>query len=467
MTTRDSSVSRRQLLRGAGLGLGAALVGLGPMGRLLAAAADRSRRVPGYGPLRPVRDLNTGLPLLELPDGFSYTTFGWTGEPLPDGRPCPRKHDGMGVVAAEGDVAVLVRNHEVTTAPGGSFAPAEGTYDPDCAGGTVTLRFDTRTGKLVSMQPSLSGTLTNCAGGVTPWGTWLSCEEIVLAAGQVVPISNDYTHVMKRAHGFAFEVPARGLGNPEPILALGQMKHEAATVDPGTGIVYLTEDASPEAGFYRMLPKRAGELHRGGRLQMLRALGAPDLRTGRRVGERFKVEWVEIEDPTAGVDAEGGMFGLVRAGKAGGASVFTRLEGIIAGEGRIWFTSTDGGDARCGQLWALHPGESVLELVYESPDPAELDYPDNIVLSPRGGLVICEDSSQPVQRLYGRTADGGLFEFCRNAVVLDGVNGFSGDFRGEEWAGACFSPDGRWLFANVYNPGFTVAITGPWKHGLI
>lgn len=458
--------TRRDFLRRAGLA-GAAVAGLSPLGRLLASAGASQAASVGYGPLRPVADRATGLPLLQLPDGFSYTTFGWTGEPLPDGRPCPRNHDGMGVVASEGDVVVLVRNHEITTDPGGSFAPADGTYDPDCAGGTTTLRFDTRAGELLSMQPSLSGTLTNCAGGVTPWGTWLSCEEIVLGKGQVVPVGSDSSHVMKEAHGFVFEVPASGLGRTEPLLALGQMRHEAATVDPATGIVYLTEDASPEAGFYRMLPTVKGELHRGGRLQMLRAVGASDLRRGRRVGERFKVEWVEIEDPTAGVDADGGMFGLVRAGKASGASVFTRLEGIIAGEGRIWFISTDGGDARCGQLWVLHPGESVLELVYESPDPAELDYPDNIVLSPRGGLVICEDSRQPVQRLYGRSAAGGLFEFCRNNVELDGQKGFTGRFVGAEWAGACFSPDGRWLFANVYNPGFTVAITGPWKDGLI
>lgn len=465
MKDNPFSLTRRSLLRGAGLGL--AVAGLTPMGQLLAKAGARRRLIPGYGPLRPVNDQTTGLPLLRLPEGFSYVSFAWAGEPLPDGRPCPRKHDGMGLVAMEGDVAVLVRNHEVTADAGGSFAAPAGTYDPDCAGGTTTLRFNTRSGALESVLASLSGTLVNCAGGVTPWGTWLSCEEVVLAEGQLLPIGGDRSHRMQRPHGFAFEVPARGLGNPEPILALGQMKHEAATVDPASGIVYLTEDADHESGFYRMIPKVPGDLHRGGRLQMLRAAGVPDLRRGRREGERLRVDWVDIEDPTAGVDAEGGVYGLVRAGKAAGASIFTRLEGCIAGEGRIWFTSTDGGDARCGQLWAYYPETGELELVYESPDPAELDYPDNIVLSPRGGLVICEDSDQPVQRLYGMDRLGGLFEFCRNNVQLEGERGFTGDFRGAEWAGACFSPDGRWLFANVYDPGFSVAITGPWKPGLI
>lgn len=463
MRHADLPFSRRGLLRGAGL----ALAGLSPLGRLLASARQRRRIVPGYGPLRPVRDLHTGLPLLELPEGFSYRSFGWAGEPLADGHPCPRLHDGMGVVATEGEQLVLVRNHEITTDPGGSFAPPQATYDPDCAGGTTTLRVDARSGSLVSMQASLSGTLVNCAGGVTPWRSWISCEEIVLSEGQRVPIGGEREHRMRRPHGFAFEVPFDGLGSPEPLLALGQMKHEAVAIDPGTGIVYLTEDGSPEAGFYRMIPAVANQLRRGGRLQMLRAVGAPDLRRGRREGERLRVEWVGIDDPGAGVDADGGMSGLVRAGKAEGGSVFTRLEGCIQGQGRIWFTSTNGGDAGCGQLWAYRPGADELELVYESPDPQELDYPDNLALSPRGGLVICEDSDQPVQRLYGLDLQGGLFEFCRNRVRLDGQHGFSGDFTGSEWAGTCFSPDGRWLFANVQTPGFTVAITGPWKPGLI
>ena len=137
------------------------------------------------------------------------------------------------------------------------------------------------------------------------------------------------------------------------------------------------------------------------------------------------------------------------------------------GDGRVFFTATNGGDAACGQVWAYHLADQMLELVYESPDPLVLDYPDNVVLSPRGGMVICEDSTQPIQRLYGMTRDGGLFEFCRNNVRLDGTLGFAGDYRDEEWAGACFSPDGKWLFASLYSPGFTVAITGPWKDGLI
>lgn len=459
-------ISRRRLLQG-GLGLGAAALGLSPVGRLLAQAGHTALAHPGYGPLAPVKDQATGLPLLKLPQGFSYTTFGWEGEQIAPGQACPGKHDGMGVVRADGDIVTLVRNHEITADPGGSFAPAEATYDPDCRGGTVTLRFDTARGQFVDARPSLSGTLVNCAGGTTPWGTWLSCEEIVLDQGQRVQVTADYTHEMKRSHGFVFEVPAVGLSRAEPLLGLGQMKHEAATVDPRDGIVYLTEDHKPVAGFYRFIPRVAGELVRGGRLQMLRAEGAPDLRRGRRAGDLFKVRWVDIEYPERGLAADGDEGGLVRQGLANGGSAFTRLEGVIVGDGKVYFTSTNGGDAGCGQLWVYRPAEGLLELAFESPSPDVLDYPDNIILSPRGGLVICEDSEQPVQRLYGMTGGGGLFEFCRNNVVLDGFRGFSGDFREEEWAGACFSPDGKWLFANIYEPGFTVAITGPWKPGLI
>ena len=459
----DTLITRRRLLQG-GLGLGAMALGLAPVGRLLAQAGASTRAHPGYGPLRTVRDMNTGLPLLKLPEGFSYTSFGWTDELMANGQKTPGSHDGMGVVRADGDVLTLVRNHEVGTGSG-SFAPAAGSYDPRCGGGTSTLRFDARKGALLDTRPSLGGTVNNCGGGITPWGTWLSCEEFVSAAGPVR--LGGVECALACDHGYVFEVPADGLSRAEPILAMGQFKHEAVTVDPASGLFYLTEDQEPEAGFYRMIPKVKGEPARGGRLQMLKAVGAPDLRSGRRVGERLRVEWVEIEQPTQGVQAHGGPRGVVRQGLAGGASKFTRLEGCIAGDNKVYFTATNGGDAECGQVWAYHPDAEILELVFESPDPAVLDFPDNVVLSPRGGLVICEDSNQAVQRLYGMTGAGGLFEFCRNNVRLDGSGGFAGDFRDSEWAGACFSPDGKWMFANVQSPGFTVAITGPWKEGLI
>jgi len=467
MTEREDLVdARRRFLKTGSLALMAG-AGMAPLSRLLAqaGAAAQAPGHPGFGPLAPVADLTTGQPLLKLPPGFSYRSFGWAGQALTGGVPCPDAHDGMGIVSADGPLLTLVRNHEVVAARG-SFAPVEATYDGNCSGGTVTLRFDSARGELVEAWPSLSGTLQNCAGGVTPWGSWLSCEEIVTDSGNVSLKSGPAR--LTRAHGYVFEVPATGLSDARPIPAMGRFKHEAAAVDPVTGHVYLTEDHDAgDSGFYRFLPAHPGRLHAGGRLQMLRAKGAPDLTGGQVNGQRFDVDWVEISDPERGFDSQGRQGGVAEQGIADGASKFARLEGCIAGQGIIYFTSTSGGAARAGQVWAYHPAASQLELIYESPSSAVLDCPDNIVLSPRGGMVICQDSKLGRQHLYGLTADGAVFPFAVNNVRLDNVNGFTGDYRAQEWAGCCFSPDGKWLFANVYRPGFTVAITGPWRAGLV
>jgi secreted PhoX family phosphatase len=197
-------------------------------------------------------------------------------------------------------------------------------------------------------------------------------------------------------------------------------------------------------------------------------IGRDDLRSGLKAGQRFKVEWVDIEHPDRGFDRErNDGLGVLRQGRAHGGARFTRLEGVIAGGREVFFTATNGGDAACGQVFCFHPDEQELMLVFESPDAATLDYPDNVVVSPRGGLVVCQDSRGATEHLYGLTRGGELFAFARNNVQLDGYLGFSGDFSRAEWAGCCFSADGRWLFANIYDPGFTVAITGPWRDGLI
>ncbi|MGH7960751.1 MAG: alkaline phosphatase PhoX, partial [Candidatus Binatia bacterium] len=97
-----------------------------------------------------------------------------------------------------------------------------------------------------------------------------------------------------------------------------------------------------------------------------------------------------------------------------------------------------------------------------------LDNPDNITVSPRGGLLLCEDGDLVGQRLIGLTPAGEAFPFAQNNVVLNGEkNGIVGDFRDKEWAGACFSKDGKWLFANIQTPGITFAITGPWNKNVL
>jgi secreted PhoX family phosphatase len=143
------------------------------------------------------------------------------------------------------------------------------------------------------------------------------------------------------------------------------------------------------------------------------------------------------------------------------------LEGACYDAGKIYVTSTSGGNAAMGQVWEVDPAGNELRLLFESPGARVLNMPDNLCASPRGGLVICEDGTTNPS-VHGLTKDGRIFRFARNNVVLRGeVRGLKGDFRRSEFAGATFSPDGQWLFLNVQSPGVTVAITGPWRDGFI
>ncbi len=179
-----------------------------------------------------------------------------------------------------------------------------------------------------------------------------------------------------------------------PLSAMGRFVHEAAATDPATGIVYQTEDRG-DAGFYRFLPDRPGQLAAGGTLQMLAVRDRPryDTRSGQTVRRALPVDWVDIADPDPpGAEADPGA--VLSQGLAGGGAVFSRLEGCWYGEGSIFFNATSGGDAEEGQVWEYRPlGNStgLLRLVFESPGEAVLDNPDNITVSPRGGVLVCED----------------------------------------------------------------------------
>jgi secreted PhoX family phosphatase len=183
-------------------------------------------------------------------------------------------------------------------------------------------------------------------------------------------------------------------------------------------------------------------------------------------GTRFWADWVPIETPDNPASNSPGNF-VWAQGRAQGAATFGRLEGCWYGNGKIYFVSTDGGAARQGQVWEYSPNKEYIRLVFESPGSATLNAPDNITVSPRGGLVLCEDGGGE-EFLHGLTVNGEIFQFAKNNVVLAGQrNGITGDFRGSEWAGACYSPDGKWLFANIQSPGITFAITGPWQEGAL
>jgi secreted PhoX family phosphatase len=227
MRTRTSTTSpgpgRRSFLTRSALAVGAVSVAT-PFDALLAFQKHGRRGrgpSPDYGPLQPALDATTGLPLLMLPEGFRYVSFGWTGEPMNDGIVTPSNHDGMAAFPAGRGRVRLVRNHEVSEGPD-AFAPGL-AYDDQAGGGTVTLEFDTRRGELVGSWASISGTVRNCAGGETPWGSWLTCEETTHGIG-----NGDLT----KNHGYIFEVPADGAAMPIPYTDMGRFSHEAVAVDP-------------------------------------------------------------------------------------------------------------------------------------------------------------------------------------------------------------------------------------------
>jgi uncharacterized protein len=442
-------MDRRSFLTGAAMG--AAAIPLSAfMARAQSAGSPGRGRTSGYGPLSEVKDETTGLPLLLLPRGFRYISFGWTGDPLASGLPTPGAHDGMAAFWAPKGRTRLVRNHER-----GAGAPFSSTaYDLGAAGGTTTLEFDSRKGKFIEAFESLSGTIRNCAGGPTPWNSWLTCEETTLFT--TVP------------HGYVFDVPADGMGDPRPIPDMGRFSHEAVAVDPKTGSIYETEDAGGSSGFYRFVPNDNDDLYQGGDLFMLKVTDVDlvDLGASYRAGTTFEVEWVPIATPDTSDPAMPGNF-VWSQGRALGAATFARLEGLWYGNDEsIYIVSTSGGIGQ-GQIWDYKPRLETISLLFQSPGASVLNAPDNIVVSPRGGLALCEDGNG-AEYVHCLTTEGEIFQFAKNNVILNGErNGIVGSFTGSEFAGATFSPDGRWFFVNVQSPGITFAITGPWASGAL
>jgi secreted PhoX family phosphatase len=436
-----------------------------------------------YGPVRPVRDTVTGLELLQLPAGFNYASFSWAGDTMSNGQSVPFAHDGMGVIAEQGDEIILVRNHELGAGP---LISAPGLYDEftmtdgqRAAGGNTNIHFSRSERREVRTVPSLGGTLANCAGGVTPWGTWLSCEET----------TNDSTAQGGRKHGYVFEVtadPAQTTG--EPIVAMGRYKHEAAAVDPVNSYVYLTEDNRNMSPIYRFIPndasQQAGALARGGRLQAAKVVGVERAELlAPALGDEVEIEWVDITDPDMAPD--GDRSGPYLQSREAGALTISRGEGIRYSEGLFYLVDTSAGRNVAGlagygngAVWLLDPAENRLRCLFASTDAVMGNNPDNITVSPRGGVVMCEDGGGVEdafgfgERVMGLKMSGDTFVFAKNNIVLSEANIASagkqceaGDYRDQEIAGACFDAAGEFLFINIQTPGVTFAIWGPWDQG--
>lgn len=480
--------SRRSFLRASLLGTTGVFAG-GVDGVLAAIATGPRLSAGGYGPLQP-----DPAGLLDLPAGFHYRLLSPGGpegdkkgdarlaSSLDDGTPTPGAHDGMGAFAGANGATILVRNHELDLGDRPVVDPQrKRPYDEKVGGGTTTLWVD-RDRKLVRSFASLSGTLRNCAGGVTPWGTWLTAEETAYVPGELDARNADRTPKVTRRHGYLFEVDSRSteLVDPVPLVAMGRFRHEAVAVDPATGFAYLTEDRD-DGLLYRFRPAalaagqppsalRAGDYARGGVLEALRVRTRPQLVTDNRsagiairLGDALDLEWVRIEDVDPDCDmehpaddprADRTAPSSTRAqGFANGCARFARTEGIAYANGSVYFCCTNGGPQGYGQVFRIRLREQKLSLVVEPAEHTLLDGPDNLCVAAWGDLVICEDSlARRENNVVGVTPQGRCYPIARNAHPLN-----------RELAGACFSPDGGTLFFNVQQPGMTFAVWGPWR----
>lgn len=389
--------------------------------------------------------------LLDLPPGFAYRVLSRLGDPMHDGGRVPDKADGMGCFDLGDGRLALVRNHELVASDdaGGDIARGFGTRNGKILpGGTTHIVLDAQTLAVQKQFRSLGGTIRNCSGGTTPWGSWLSCEEAPTGPGQ------RYGDGLDRNHGWVFDVPAAATGivAAEPLTAMGRFNHEAACVDPVSGLVYMTEDRD-DSVLYRFIPAVPGRLREGGQLQAMQVVGVPDSRNWSRasvpVGQPAAVKWIELSDVESPKDD------LRRRAAAAGATLIARGEGMHMGQDEVYACSTSGGAAGLGQIFRLVPGRDgnadTFELFFESESKDQFNYGDNLTVAPNGHLIVCEDQyTDPVDNhLRGIAPDGSAYTLGRLRIQT-------------ELAGACFSPDGKWLFVNVYAPTHTLAITGPW-----
>ena len=420
----------------------------------------------GYGPL-----IDDPKGVLNLPEGFSYKIISKAKQIMDDGLRLPGLPDGMATFLGPGNETVVIRNHEISpdTTKLGPYGKKnklvkklrkEDLYDfgrgeMPCLGGTTTFVFDEDKQKIEKQFLSLAGTIRNCAGGPTPWNSWISCEEDVRMADDI----------LEKDHGYPFEVPVTlnpGPVKPEPLTAMGRFNHEAVAVDPRTSIVYQTEDRG-DGLIYRFIPHEKGQLSKGGKLQALAVKGQKSVDTRNwdgldvekiPVGKKMPVSWIDLDDIHSPKDD------LRYRGFESGAARFARGEGIWFGKNECYFACTNGGHISEGQVFRYIPSEhegtakevdnpGYLELFAEPNDANIVRNCDNLTIAPWGDIILCEDNKSP--SIVGLTPKGEFYQFAKNV-------GYETEF-----AGATFSPSGKTLFVNIQGAGLTLAITGPWS----
>ncbi len=414
----DGRISRRELV-GSGV-TAAGLLALGPeFWEALARPAEKG--ISPYGTLQ-APDANG----LKLPKDFTSRVIargltpvagtGYVWHLFPDGGSTYRTKDRGWI---------LVSNSEVPT-------PVDLPIDPPIGnpgeGGASAIRFDSD-GNIVDAYRILSGTSSNCAGGPTPWGTWLSCEET--DAGQV------------------WECDPTGKTEAIVHPALGTFNHEAACIDSKSGFAYLSEDDS-EGCLYRFRPKRKRDLSRG-RLEVAKV---------RRGGS---VEWKGVPDPSAG--------STPTRDQVPGATRFKRGEGLWYDSGTVYLATTS--DSR---IWAYNARTERIKVLY---DPELIEKPpltdvDNITVAKRSGdLFVCEDNggedpfdiaiiTPQVSTRRGKRAP----KVSRFMKLTGPQHGDASTEAASEVAGVCFNPRGdRMYFSSqrAFAVGVTYEVTGPFR----
>ena len=408
----------------------------------------------------PIKNDPNGI--LKLMEGFSYHILSEKGEMMSDGLKVPDKADGMASFQGKNGKIILIRNHEI-----GYFKTIENLLDANsfyknekylekhrsfiydqgangipCCGGTTTMIYNPISKKIETEYLSLAGTLINCSGGLTPWNTWISCEETVELKGGYCA----------KDHGYNFEViPSEKiqLNKAAPLKAMGRFRHEAIAIDPDTSVAYQTEDRD-DGLIYRFIPDQKQEYIKGGTLQTLiiENIKENDTRNWNQqnfsVGKKYKIKWIDLKETDNPKDD------LRYRAANQGAAFFARPEGMWYDNNIVYFTCTSGGKKKLGQIWKINVTTNMLELMFESNHTDSMKACDNITIAPWGDVIVCEDG-RGKDRIIGIKNDGSTYMIAENYL------------NNSEFAGANFSPDGKILFVNIYSPTMTLAITGPWN----